>query len=181
MRAFWRDKPLNAAEQALLRAVFAAHAVSARRENISTFVLQNAARGSGSYTQALAAALNSLGGPHAPVAAVMEFLDPPSQAMVEKYLEEGRKVPGWGNSFVKGQPDASWYWVDTILGEEWPELARRMRQVTQRLHAAGKIIFPNPGGYTGAAALALGLPKAVAPWLFVAGRLEAWTEIVLKS
>jgi hypothetical protein len=40
-----------------------------------------------------------------------------------------------------------------------------------------KGIWPNPSGYTAAAALALRVPRESVPWLAVQNRLVAWTMI----
>jgi citrate synthase len=174
---FWREDPLNESEVALLDAVLKAHDASARRDNISTVNLKNAAIGSGRYTNALVAALSSIGGPHGPVLEAMGFID---GGRVDEYLDFGFKIPGWGNSFVKGQPDPIWSDVDSLLNEHWKAMHSRLEAVTKELHGAGKNVFPNPGGYTAAAALILGLPAEIASWLFVAGRLNAWSEMSLQ-
>jgi citrate synthase len=168
--------------QSLLRACLAAHRASAERPNISSETLRRAFAGSGSYTSALAAALSTLGGLHAPLAATVSFLaaaEPWKQ--VKGALEAGQRIPGWGSSFAKGGKDPLWLEVDGILAAEFPELTAKIEAVTMALHQAGKRIYPNPSCYTAATALALGMHPALAPWIFVAGRLDAWTGIIAKE
>jgi citrate synthase len=86
-------------------------------------------------------------------------------------------LPGWGNSFIKGQIDPEFLRVDQTIEATAPRIHSRLREVTDQLHSRGKRIFPNPGAYTAAVALILGMPSHVAPMLFVQARLEAWTEL----
>jgi len=179
---FWRSEPLSEPEQKLLDALFAAHTKAACRENCSTVAVLNSWTGAGSYTAAIASALLTLGGAHAPVAEIMRFLgqkDPEDRALFR--LATGDKVPGWGSDFVKGKPDPDWAEVDAALEKVAPGLNESIRAVTTVLHEHGKVIFPNPGAYTAATALALGIPESVAPWLFVQGRLGAWTKILMEA
>lgn len=160
----------------LVSAVMAAHDASARRDNISTIALCQAAAGSGSLTSALAAALCSIGGVHAPIAECLWML---KFGVVEDFISRGLKVPGFGNSFIKGAPDKDWSDVDRILKHRYQSVHKRICDITSELHRAGKLIFPNPGCYTAATAIALKLPDEIAPWLFVSGRINAWTEMAV--
>lgn len=182
--AFWRDTPLSESEVQLLLALRRAHAIAAQRNNASTASLLNAAHGSGDYTKAIAAALMTLGGRHAPIEATMRVL---TAAEPEKYvadlLGQGRMVPGWGNSFVKGKPDPDWTEVAHLLARGCPKLLGVIGLVTRTLHEAepAKKVFPNPSCYTAAVALALDIPGVIAPWLFISSRLEAWTATLWKD
>ncbi len=173
---FWKTDQASPAEITLYRALFKAHALSAQRENASSYAVLNAYSGSGDYAQAIAAALMTLGGNHAPLAETHDFL---SWQYPERFL--GGVIPGWGNSFVKGEEDEIWDEVKAILVENWPIIAHKLQAVTDALHARGKIIFPNPSAYTAACALALGCPREVLPFLFIASRLPAWSTIVMNA
>lgn len=160
----------------LMRALAEAHDKSARRGNISLLTVANAAAGSGCYFSAIAAGLMTLGGNHAPIEQCMELLgskDPVATAA--EMLCKGQKVPGWGNSFVKGKPDPDWDGVAKCLEGQW--VAVSIRAITKRLQESGKIIYPNPGCYTAAAAIVMGIHPKVAAYLFVASRLLAWTDV----
>lgn len=171
----WREEPLSPSEQELLRLTFAAHDKSARRNNCSSAAVANAYKGSGSYAAAVASALLTLGAVHAPIEKIMGFLATPDPAAMVGVLP---RIPGWGNDFVKGEPDSDWAEVDRALPSK---LQEKLASVTDRLHQKGKRLFPNPGCYTAAVALTLGIPASVAPWIFVQGRLGAWSEIILEA
>lgn len=177
---FWRKEPITTAEQMLLNALLAAHDQAARRENASSVTLRVAFAGSGSYTSALAAALNALGGPHAPLVETYELLASEAPVMAATdILMRGGRVPGWGNSFIKRVPDPLFAEVADLLKEHWPEVNITLSGITDCLWRCEKLIFPNPSAWTAAAALVLGLPAELAPFLFVAGRLSAWTELLM--
>jgi citrate synthase len=180
---WWRERPLAAAEDALVRAVLAAHgATVARPEGLpcSTVMVLNAWHGSRNYAQAIAAGLMSLGEVHGPVPAAYGFLKLRAETRAAR-IASGKPIPGWGNDFVKGAPDPAWDAVEGLLVEGWPALATVLAETTEALQAAGKRIWPNAAGYTAAAAIAVGLPRAVCPWLFVAGRLANWSALLLAG
>ena len=164
--------------QALYAALMKAHYDSAFRENISTVTMLNTTIGSSNYANGIAAACLAIGGPHAPLQQSMALLasdDPVGQA--KQLMDHGVRVPGWGNSFIKGKPDGAWLEVDRLLSEDHPEIYSKIADVTKFLHKSGKLIFPNPSIYTAAVAIVLNLPPALSPYLFIAGRLNAWTEL----
>jgi hypothetical protein len=172
---FWRPESLTSLETTLLEKCLDAHAQSVGRENVSTTVFYAAAIGSREYTKALAAALCSLGGPHAPLVETYELLQHPERAA--QLLDAGLKVPGWGNSFAKGAIDPIWQPLAVLLQENFPGIYQAVDQVTITLHRRGKEIFPNPSCFTAAVGLVLRMPKEVVPWIFVQGRLGKWSEI----
>ncbi len=135
-----------------------------------------AAQGSGSLPAAIAAALNTLGGVHAPIQGTYEFIggEDPSHRIGE-LIEDGYKIPGWGNSFHKGEPDPVWENVGMLLGVTY--MGGVIGKITEVLHRNGKHIYPNPSAYTAAAAIELGMPASLAPWLVIAGRMEAWATL----
>lgn len=177
MTAFWTSEPLSVPVSALLAALQEAHAASALRDNLSTHAAKLAATGSGSYIQSIGAALMTLGEVHGPIIQAGQLLDAPDLAgLVDLLLRSGRRVPGWGNSFHKHVPDPLWREVDRLLWVDFPHLAGQLSAVTQLLHSAGRPLYPNPAAYTAASARALGCPLRCAPYLFIAGRLDAWSR-----
>lgn len=166
----------------LLAALFEAHHKVCFRDNISSATIVNAMTGSGSYVQAVAAAILTLGGLHAPIVQTMRLLelyDPASEASA--MLKRGQLVPGWGGSFQKDGPDPVWQPVEALLPVP---MRQKLDSVTQALHAAGKRIYPNPSAYTAATAILLDIPEQLATSLLIRGRLSGWTEIaasVVKS
>lgn len=178
--AFWRREPLNEQEGHLLQACVVAHASSATRDNISAVALRLAAAGSGDYARALAAALVSIGGPHAPIVQAYDLIaEPEPEVTAASMLDAGRRVPGWGSSFAKGKPDPIWTPVDAALRVVSPYIGVKLDKVTEVMKA--KNVYPNPSVYTAATAMALRMRKELSPWIFIAGRLNAWTTILVKE
>jgi len=184
MNVFWKEKPLAAVQAKLLNLVLAAHDKSAVRGNPSTVVLCNSAVGRGDYFSALAAALCSIGGTHAPLFQTYAFLvsfKPEEMEQLRKHLDLGLKIPGWGNGFYKGEPDALWRDVDAHIAEHWPELHGMITVITDELHARGKMIYPNPSTFTALTAIILELPPQIIGWLLVQGRLSAWSRVFFNT
>jgi citrate synthase len=190
MTPFWRTTQLTDQEQELLTAVFRAHEVSVFRNNISSQTAVNAFAGSGDYIKAIAAAMMTLGVVHAPIAETIDVLETigrleeivgatdSADGIVDRHLRNGMLVPGWGNSFIKGRKDDLWLGVDAILAKHFPKIYGRIEAATQVLHRAGKMVFPNPSAYTAATAIALQVPSPIAPYLFLAPRLNGWSKLI---
>jgi citrate synthase len=176
---FWRDTPFTHDEQQLVDELLAGHADAARRQNISTEVMKAAYVGSGNFNQAIAAAICTLGGMHAPIIQAYEVLKRENGRGI--YIGEGNKVAGWGNSFIKGQRDTIWDDVVSALGVANPDLAWLIEEDTKLLHDLGKNIYPNAACYTAATAITIGMPKEISPVLVHYGRVLAWAEILYRE
>lgn len=181
-KPFWREEPFSDAEHLLVYMLFKAHHESAFRENPSTVSAVNGAMGSGALTGAIIGALSTLGGKHAPIIDVMSLLWSdatihPLCKYVESHVKTGTKLPGWGGSFQGKSEDPIWQPVAKLIAEQAPHLAKEMDDVTKEFHRLGKIIYPNPSAYTACVALIVGMPRELAPFLFIAGRLCGWTQI----
>lgn len=160
----------------LLAALFAAHALAARRESASTVALINNLTASGSYPAAITSAILTIGGMHAPLALCAEILTAPDpSAHVAEILADGGIVPGWGSSFT--QEPEEWTAVHTALHALRPDLTATIEAITAKLTDAGKPLLPNAAIYTAACALTLQIPAPIAAWLFIQSRLPVWTEI----
>ena len=177
--AFWQDSPLDPVQVRLLTALGKAHHESALRGNISSQSVHFAAHGSRDFARAVAAGLVSIGGPDAPLERTVELLSAadPVEA-VEGMLERKEKVPGWGNSFVRGEPDPIWSEVDARFSCDFPAISGTISSVTAYLHSRRRNLYPNPSAYTAAAAIAVGLPAPMAAYLFIAFRLSGWGKII---
>lgn len=177
---FWRAAPFSDEEYDLLCKVKQAHYDSSFRNSLSKQCVEMAALGSGDYVKSITAGLMTLGGLHAPLAPTMEFLALHRPAdLVEEIVQAKERVPGWGNSFIKGMPDASWHEVDVHIGLYWPEMYENIIAVTEALEKQGYHLFPNPACYTAATALIIKMPASISPIMFISGRLAAWSEIFL--
>lgn len=93
-------------------------------------------------------------------------------------LGGGLSIPGWGNSFIKGEPDPDWLEVDEKLKLGWEKIYARVLDITERLHSHGKMIYPNPACYTAAAAIAFEIPIGMESRLFIEPRVSAWCDII---
>lgn len=154
-----------------------AHKVAGRRDNISSVTLLNNFYGSGSYVQALASAILSTGGAHAPVTEIVHVLNNGAEYAESVFLGNGLPVPGWGNSFIKGQADDSITDIFLQVSKLKPELSTAIDDVTKLLHRKGKNVFPNIGCATAATSICLDIPASLAPHLFIECRLPVWFEI----
>ena len=172
---FWRDTEFTPEEHWLIKSLGEAHKKSADRANISSVTVANAAVGSRDYGKSVAAAILTLGDLHGPIEQCYDLLANNAYLPVP---EENGLVPGWGNSFIKGEPDPIWETVDERLKKS--TYGNRIREITKTLHTMGKKIYPNPACYTAATALTIGMPKRIASYLFLASRLEHWTMIFLN-
>jgi len=177
-----RVAPLTEKETQLLALVLDAHAKSALRQNISTTTVLQCAAGNGTLTNSIAAGLLTLGGTHAPLEQSCEVLMASNPVEGARLLvADGYKVPGWGNSFHRGEPDPCWAEVDQWLQENRPDLYAKIQAVTDFLRSTGKPVMPNPSTYTAAAALALGIPPRCAAFLFIQGRLLEWVKLFMRG
>jgi citrate synthase len=178
-KCWWREQDLTKAEQALLDAVISAHHNSSMRPNCSSVGFEAAATGAGRFENAVAAAILTTGGAHAPLLQTCRALELPDDVLTEQIevaVLNGELVPGWGNSFHKGVPDPIWVPVHEILQQSFPAMAKKLDVGTRALHRMGKDVYPNPSAYTAAAALVLGIPPETAGWIFIVGRLGAWAQ-----
>lgn len=173
---FWLENPTDRQKE-LYEAVMRAHGASAHRKNCSTLGLLNAYAGSGDYVQAIIGALATLGGKHAPLLETYRILI--SNSTTEGIGPFVGKIEGWGNSFEKGHPDPIWSAVEECL-DAFP-IGARIRYITEALHAAGKLVYPNPSAYTAAAAIVLNMPPEIMPFLFIGGRLASWSQLILSQ
>lgn len=178
MTKWWANyEPFTDEENHLVAALFRAHSDCVFRPNCSTAALQQAAGGSRSLTQSYIAALATLGEMHGPVEEAYKWIAADVVAVPIMGWKDDPKIPGWGNSFVKGRIDDAFLPVDQTLEARFPRMHSRLREITDALHARGKMVFPNPAAYTATVAIILGLPRHLSPMLFVQARLEAWSAV----
>jgi citrate synthase len=182
IEVWWRGEPLKAEETALLKALFKAHYSSCFRSNPSSVTVVNAIDASCDFSKAVAAAILTIGGKHAPIEQTIAFLSASDLLQQTRHLLGFKeKIPGWGGTFQKDGQDPIWQEVDTLLREFYPELASKLDLVTRELAEERKDIYPNPSAYTACVALALQIPAKFASYLFIAGRLSGWARISLDT
>lgn len=161
----------------LLDALYKAHAEVALRANPSLTALTLTASGSASYFNAIASALLTLGGLHGPLTATFDLLaseDPLGE--VDARLAAGYRIPGWGNSFHKGEVEPAFRPVAKLLQEVCPELGEKIDLITKHIHGRGLNIYPNPSTYTAATAIVVGLPREAVGMLVIQARIIPWTS-----
>lgn len=180
MIVFWKQKELARVEEILLNLCLEAHGKSVLRDNISTSVLAQAAFGSLDYTKSLIAALSTVGGVHAPLLETWNVLQAPI-GEIEKAIDAGARIPGWGSSFVKGKSDEIWTPVESHIREHFTSISDRIDAITHLFQSKGKNLHPNASCYTAATGLALELPPQLLPYLFIQGRLNNWSVIFYNS
>jgi citrate synthase len=169
------EPPTDRKAQALLADLTEAHRACTLRNNPSTNGVMLAAQASGSYFQSLIAGLAMLGGLHGPLVATYDQLESPDPIWVRRELACGRKIPGWGSSFVKGMRDPLLQAVHDTLDGLYPEVMERIALIQGAMDS--RKLFPNPSCYTAATALALGLPRESVGYLVVQARLLPWTNL----
>jgi citrate synthase len=161
----------------LISAVLTAHKTAAlENENVSSVALSLAASVKTAFPQSVAAALQTLGGPvHGPTKEARELIYAWSAEDVQEALNDGHRLPGWGNSFHRDQVDPAWHDVDKMLRENYEEHAARLDNITELIsEVKGKVLFPNAAAYTAVTAHIIGLPLGLEIMLLIIGRLPAW-------
>jgi len=160
----------------LVELVFEAHQVAAKNNaSASSEAVCMAAGGSGSFRQAVVAALMTLGIRHGPIGAARLVFTTDSYHSIES----GAKIPGWGNSFFKDGIDPAWQKVDDYLKEHFEQEWSKVDAVTNELHAAGKRIYPNAAIYTAIACELCHVPAGLEELFFILPRLPVWAELAL--
>jgi hypothetical protein len=176
MNTFWTKEPLSEKQTELMAAILEAHRKSVFRDNISTVVLKATFDGSWSFQQSIASAILTFGGTHGPVESTMDIIrSPRPDFMAKMQLEMGNKVAGWGTSFQ----DDIWDDVGTMIVTNWPAMKDAIESVTKLLHDSGKIVHPNPSCWTAAFNIIVEIPRHLALWPVVQGRLPGWAEVLL--
>lgn len=176
------DPVFAPAENALLTALWDAHQAVAMRGNASGEAFRTAYAGSGDYTKALSGALATLGAKHGPIVETVRTLDSMNEPtnVIRLCGIYGKRIPGWGNSLVKGRNDPDFLRVRDHITNMNQKLVERIDAITGALHAQGKHIYPNPSCWTAAVAITVGLPAELSPYLFIAARLPVWSRAILS-
>lgn len=169
---FWRPQaPLNEGERMLVSLLLNAHLQCSLRSSCSTQAFAHASAGSRNFANGVIAALSSMGGPHAPFQDAYEVLTG------TRFMVPTVKTPGWGNSFVKGQADPAWVYVDAQLRNINPGISEKIDSITAALHKKRKMVFPNAACYTAAVCITVALPIELAPMFFIQGRIEGYAHL----
>ena len=173
----WIGLEVKPEDDKLISAVLLAHRTAAlENENVSSVALSLAASVKTPFPQSVAAALLTLGGPvHGPTAECREMIYGWKAEDMFEALNDGQRLPGWGNAFWKAETDPAWKEVEELLRESYPEHAARLDNITELIsEVRGKKLFPNAAAYTAVTAHIIGLPLGLEIMLLILGRLPAW-------
>ena len=155
------------------------HGEIAVRDNASYVTVKQSAALGKDFFSAIASGLLTLGGLHAPLPQTCRFLRlDDCKPYMERALGAGARVPGWGSSFSKGEPDPVFEQLDKML-VPYP-IHARIQYVTGFLQGRELEIFPNASAYTSAVVIALGLTDSTASYLLLKGRLDAWSAAFMQ-
>lgn len=160
----------------LLNAVLEAHKRAAlANNNSSSAALAMAANLQVPFTQAVASALLTFGGPkHGPIQFARELIYGWSPEDIVESLDNGEKIPGWGNSF-HSELDPAWVEVDKIIREKFESHAERLDLISKLIEdRKDRKIYPNASAYTAITAHILGMPLGLESLFSLLGRLPAW-------
>lgn len=163
----------------LWEAVYVAQRASAKNNpSISKMLVNLVGQSSGSFIHALTAGFMSVGEKHGPIGKARDDL------MMYADIEEARaavlrgvRIYGFGNSFFKQVGgDPAWHGVHGILATKYRGTFEMLACIQEGIARAGKKIYPNPAGYSAAAAHATGLIRGMEEAIFVMPRMQVWLE-----
>ena len=162
----------------LLDAVIEAHKRAALANgNASSSVLAQAAGMQLPFTQTVASALLTFGGPkHGPVRETRELIYGWSAEEIAESLDAGEIIPGWGNSF-HDELDPAWVDVDGIVRTKFEKHATRLDLISDLIEdRKERKIYPNASAYTAVTAHIVGLPLGLESLFLILGRLPSWAQ-----
>jgi len=161
----------------LFELVAAAHYGSAmNNKNASSAAVVNSFFASRSFPQALSSAILAVGSHHAPIDQARVAFRELSKEGAEYWLNQGQKIPGFGNSFFKDGIDPQWQPVLDYLTECFPEKVSRINEIKSWI---GKPIYPNPALFTAIACDLATVPIGYEAAVFALMRIPAWVSLLL--
>lgn len=163
----------------LMNLTLTAHAVAAQNNetNVSSMAVKQAAYVGKDFQTAMAAGILTLGNIHAPVTQARHLIFATDNEGIKQALEEGMRLPGYGNAFHKDEIDPAWEGVDEFLRSHWSQVHDRIHEIAGLIEEVKeKKLFPNAAAYTAATAQIMNTPWGAEVGLVVAGRLPVWSE-----
>lgn len=162
----------------LWEAVYKAQRASAKANpSVSKMLVNLVGQSSGSFIHALVAGLMSVGEKHGPIQKARdELLVYVSVEATTEAVQRGVKIYGFGNSFFKIKSDPCWTEVHDLLIRSYPVAFDILAGIQEGLQRAGKKIYPNPAGYSAAAAHGAGLLRGMEEVIFVIPRMQVWLQ-----
>ncbi len=148
-------------------------------QNLSSSVVKQMGIALKTFPEAVASAVLTLGGVHAPVTQARHVIFNMENDDIVEAVASGMVIPGFGNAFHKDGIDPAWVDFEKALKEEEPDFAKRIDAVADIVNKAKGTnttnqLFPNPAAYTAAVAELLGMPEGTEVSLLVNARMRAW-------
>jgi citrate synthase len=165
------------------------HEQGAIRECASTVILAQTFKVNGcNSAQSIIAAICSMGGMHAPLVAASKSFDyimsgTPSEISekISDILLMG-KVPGWGSSFVKGEPDPIHAEIDAAIKRYASKQHYYIVEATHILQElTKKKLHPNTALYSAVYANILNIDPVLLPGLAIEARIPVWNHLMKQQ
>ena len=162
-----------------------AHEAGARRGCLSTQVLLAAHQGNGGDGwKSCMAAMNSMGGKHAPIhdasVALAKCLNDPTgiNNIIYHHTRDGGRIPGFGCDFVNGQPDPMLEDVADYIFRNHPKM---YYVITEMLVALKNKVYPNLAIYTAAYIIIERWPANLIDNLLFQLRHDVWMTLLIET
>ena len=163
----------------LIKTLCQAHFEAAMNNNnvSSAMVKQVASVGKG-LPEAIAAACLTLGEVHGPTTQARRVLfEEDDDNVIRSNLEQGNKVPGFGNAFFKNGVDPAFKEISDIIYKDHPEVGQRIDDVGELIvEVRGNRVYPNAAAFTASVAHILDIPWHTEVGLLIMGRTPAWIQ-----
>lgn len=180
---------LNAVELTMLELLCDAHEAAAKaNKSASNQIAGFMGSADVDLKSAFIGALAIIGGKHAPIQRIREFLHSTKASVTSTELDDkiisalaDRALPGWGNSFYKDGPDPAIAEIAKCVERNRVEWHNEIEYITTIAHEKGKVIYPNIGCYTAVVAEIIGFPSGAELALVVLPRLATWTKLYLEA
>lgn len=162
------------------------HREGALRECASTTILLNTFQVNGLDARlSIIGAISSMGGTHAPLVRTHLLLqealkiDPSKLKIFIQNFNKKHRIPGFGSSFVKGEPDPIHSNIDALIKEYSPKIHFYMVEMLNLVHEfiSPKLYF-NTAMYSAAVGEILNISPYVLPGKAIEARIPVWNMVM---
>ena len=166
----------NPAHEKLLEVLTRCHQGAAlRNQNASSAALQMSSSVGADFNHSIASALLTFGAVHGPTSHAREVIFDYPQEKIADIIDDGNKIPGWGNSFFKTSIDPSFAEMAHLIKQDYPDHDDKLDRVSEIIFKmTGKSLYPNAAAYTAVCAEILDLPIGCEIMLPIMCRIPAW-------
>lgn len=148
---------------------------------LSTGVFKANYLATSSMPSAIASAILTLNGLHAPIQDARDVFDFYDEYLIMQDLKDGKKIAGFGNAFDKDGIDPTWTSVKGYLIDEFFEEYKRLMDLQsmvnycrKKLKPDCKDIYVNPAMYTAILCSLYNFLRGSELSLFIQARLPCW-------